>query len=152
MRNVATEFLFNMTAILGPPIVLGTTPAGQVTFQHATGGRIEGPRIKGEVLPVGGDRAVVRADGTSEIQVQVLIRTEDAQTVYMNYRGLVVASPQVWQQLAAGREVDPDEYYWRIAPFFETGAADYQWLNRIVAVGTGQLSAGKVVYDVHALR
>src|SRR5438270_14058164 len=101
MRSVSTEFLFNMTVDMGQPVVLGTTPAGQVTFQHATGGRIEGPRVRGEVLPIGGDRAVVRADGTGEIQVQVLIRTDDAQTIYMHYRGLIVATAQVWDQLAA---------------------------------------------------
>jgi Protein of unknown function (DUF3237) len=152
MCSVSTEFLFNMTVNMGQPVVLGTTPAGQVTFQHATGGRIEGPRLKGEVVPVGGDRAVVRADGTCEIQVQVLIRTDDAQIVYMNYRGLIVAPPQVWAQFAAREKVDPASYYWRIAPMFETGAAEYQWLNRVVGVGLGQLESGKVIYDVHALR
>lgn len=37
MRNVATECLFHMTAIMGQPVDLGPPLAGQVTFQHATG-------------------------------------------------------------------------------------------------------------------
>lgn len=152
MRNVSTEFLFNMTAIIGEPVELGMTPAGHVSFQHAIGGRIEGPRIKGEVLPVGGDRVLLRTDGTAELNVQVLIRTDDAQTVYMNYRGLVVATPQMWAQFAAGEHVDPNTYYWRIAPLFETGAVQYQWLNRMVSVGIGQMTAGTVIYDVHAVK
>lgn len=33
-----------------------------------------------------------------------------------------------------GEEVDPAKYYFRAMPVFETGAAKYDWLNRIVAV------------------
>jgi len=41
----------------------------------------------------------------------------------------------------------------RTAPLFETGDARYAWLNRVQAVGIGQLrSASLVTYDIYALR
>jgi hypothetical protein len=40
------------------------------------------------------------------------------------------------------------EGYFRIAPLFETAAATYDWLNRVMAVGIGYRRADGVVYSV----
>ncbi|MBV8652395.1 MAG: DUF3237 family protein, partial [Alphaproteobacteria bacterium] len=37
----------------------------------------------------------------------------------------------------------------RTAPFFETGAARYAWLNKIVAVATGHRIPAGPIYEVH---
>lgn len=37
----------------------------------------------------------------------------------------------------------------RIAPFFETGAPNYDWLNYIVAIGSGRRSPGGITYEVY---
>jgi hypothetical protein len=42
------------------------------------------------------------------------------------------------ERLAQGETVDPTEYYFRVAPVFETGAERYAWLNKILAVGVGE--------------
>jgi hypothetical protein len=149
MTDIATEFLFSMTAVMGEPVLIGATPYGQVAFHHAVSGRVEGPRIRGDILPVGGDRALLRADGAVEINVQVLIKTDDGQTIYMNYRGLIVGPlPDVSGQ----EELDPKARYWRIAPMFETAAENYRWLNQILGVGIGRVEPGQVAYDIYALR
>jgi Protein of unknown function (DUF3237) len=44
--------------------------------------------------------------------------------------------------------VDSTAYYFRTAPTFETGAESYRWLNNIVCVGTGRLTAHGVDYDI----
>lgn len=51
-------------------------------------------------------------------------------------------------KLARGESVSPDQYYLRIAPFFETAARPYGWLNNIVAVGVGERQPSGVVYEV----
>jgi Protein of unknown function (DUF3237) len=51
-------------------------------------------------------------------------------------------------KLARGEQVDPSQYYLRIAPFFEIGGARYAWLNNIVAVGVGERLPDRVVYQV----
>ncbi len=47
--------------------------------------------------------------------------------------------------------VDPSEYYFRTAVFFETGAEPHLWLNRILAVGCGIPRKGGIVYDIHQI-
>jgi hypothetical protein len=51
-------------------------------------------------------------------------------------------------KLARDEQVDPSQYYLRIAPFFETGGARHAWLNNIVAVGLGERLPDGVVYQV----
>ena len=48
----------------------------------------------------------------------------------------------------AGETVAPNEYYFRTAVFFETATARYDWLNRIIAVGTGHRPPEGPVYDI----
>jgi hypothetical protein len=52
------------------------------------------------------------------------------------------------RRIARGDPVDPSEYYLRIAPFFETGAPAYAWLNTIVAVGVGERRPDGARYEV----
>jgi hypothetical protein len=50
--------------------------------------------------------------------------------------------------LARGEEVSPTDYYFRIAPTFETAAPRLAWLNRILAIGSGVRLKNDVVYDI----
>jgi len=67
----------------------------------------------------------------------------------MTYRGFRHGAPDVMDRLARGRPVEPSEYYFRIAPWFETGSEKYGWLNRILAVGTGHRLAAGPIYDIY---
>jgi hypothetical protein len=44
-----------------------------------------------------------------------------------------------------------DEYYFYINPMFRTGAPQYSWLNRLIAVGRGKVVPGGVEYRVWAI-
>jgi hypothetical protein len=44
--------------------------------------------------------------------------------------------------------VEQTDYYLRTAPMFETSAAEYAWLNRIVSVGIGERRPDGVSYEV----
>lgn len=137
------EFLFDMQVEMGEGVPLGMTPYGEVSFQHAVGGSVNGPRIKGDLLPVGGDRVVGRTDGVQEINVQALIRTDDGAHIMMSYKGII---------RPLGKAVDgPPPLYWRTAPLFETSAPTYLWMNGLLAVGMGGFQGGGVGYRVYAL-
>jgi Protein of unknown function (DUF3237) len=41
---------------------------------------------------------------------------------------------------------DPEDYYFRIAPFFETAVTQYTWVNNVVAIGIGHCRADGPVY------
>ena len=138
MSELKSEFLFEIALTVGAPQDVGDTPWGMRRIVAVTGGRFEGPRLKGIVEPApGGDWLLQRADGVFELDVRVTLRTDDGALIHMRYCGIRDAAPEVAARLAAGEAVDPSEYYFRTAPRFETAVEDYAWLNRILAVGVG---------------
>ena len=52
------------------------------------------------------------------------------------------------ERMTKGEEVDPNEYYLRNTPYFETPASQYDWLNRIVSLGVGRRIPDHAAYDV----
>ena len=59
----------------------------------------------------------------------------------MTYRAIRYGPPDVVARIERGEVVDPTSYYFRINPLFETANANYDWLNRVVAVGVGHRRA-----------
>jgi len=51
-------------------------------------------------------------------------------------------------RIEKGEVVDPESYYFRINPLFETASSEYGWINRIVAVGLGHRRADGPIYSV----
>ena len=44
--------------------------------------------------------------------------------------------------------VDPTSYYFRMNPMFETSSTRYDWMNRVIAVGTGVRLPDGPVYSI----
>jgi len=108
------ERLFRATVETGVPLSVGVGPLGERRIIPITGGRFEGERLSGDVLPGGADWQLVRP--------------------------------------ARGEAVDPQSYYFRTTPQFETGALKYAWLNDLVAVCSAARAAGAVTLDFYAVR
>lgn len=141
--------LLRMDIDCHPPHELGQTSRGRRRVVVVSGGRFEGEKLNGVILPGGGDLALVRPDGVFEPNAQFLLSTHDGALIHLSYRGLWHAAPAVLERLMR-REgpVAPSEYYFRTAVFFETGAEPYLWLNRVLAIGYGQPRVGGIIYDV----
>lgn len=146
------EPLFDMTGTLASPQEVGATPSGQRRIFIATDGSFAGPLGRGSILPGGGDWLVQRADGSMALDVRITLRTDDDALIYMQYRGILEMSNEVVARRTRGEAVSPDEYYFRTTPVFETAAAKYAWLNRIVSVGVGEITTSGVAYSVYAVR
>ncbi len=125
-----SEFLMDIILDVAAPQNLGTR-----LIVPVTGGTFEGPKLKGTALP-GADWILVRPDGVSELNVRVTLRTDDDQLIYLTYRGLRFTPKG-------------GELYWRTTPIFETGAAKYDWLTKIIAVGVGKTVPGKAAYSIY---
>ena len=152
MTGLQSEFLFEIGLTVGAPSDVGETPRGARRIVAVTGGRFEGPRLKGTVEPApGGDWLLTRADGVVELDVRVTLRTDDGAAIYMTYRGIRDAAPDIAARLAAGEAVDPSRYYFRTAPVFETASETYAWLNRILAIGVGDRRPAGPVYKVYRI-
>ena len=123
---------------------LGTGPLGRRRIIPITGGKFEGERLSGRVLPGGADWQVIRPDGVADLDARYTLETGDGALIYVRNKGYRHGPEDVIRRLAAGEAVDPKLYYMRTTPWFETGDARYAWLNRIVCVGTGARLAAAV--------
>ena len=146
---IQTRPLFEIRLQVPHILDIGDTPLGRRRIATVTGGTFEGERLRGEAVAApGGDWLLQRNDGVTVLDVRILLRTDDGEHIYMAYRGLRHGPAEVMARIAAGEVVDPASYYFRIAPVFETASKKYEWLNKIVAVGTGRREPAGPIYTV----
>ena len=149
MHTLQFRPLFDISLSLHPAQDVGTTPLGTRRIVPVAGGTFKGDRLSGDVMPnAAADWVLVRADASVQLDVRLTLQTEDDALIYMTYRGVRHSSPEVAQRMACGDSVDPDEYYFRTTPVFETASAKYAWMNNIVSVGVGERLATGVKYKV----
>ncbi len=149
MTELKSRHLFAITMKLPPTLELGDTPAGNRRVFTVSGGEFTGDRLRGEVLPqAGSDLLLVRADGSSQQDVRLILRTNDGALILMTYRGVRHASPEVNARIASGERVAPADYYLRTAPLFETSSLKHAWLNKVLSVGIGERQPDGVNYEV----
>jgi hypothetical protein len=140
--------LMTVKILAAPSQKFGTVPHGTRSFVPVTGGEFEGPRLRGKILPGGGDWLLLRADGVLELDLRITLETDDHALVYMTFQGLRHGPEDAIAALGRGEVVDPARYYFRTVPRFETSAETYAFLNRIVAVGAGETRPDGAVHKI----
>lgn len=141
------EFAFEVRAQVADPVVVGHLPSGLTRrIIDITGGTVEGPGIKGEIVPGGADWQLIRdSDGFTNIDARYTLKTEDGHLIYVSNIGIRHASPDVMRRLNAGEVVDQSEIYFRAIPTFETDAPGLEWLMKHVFVSAGERYPNGVV-------
>lgn len=145
------DFLFGMSLSVEEPEHIGSTQLGERRIIGVGGGTFAGPQIRGRALPGGSDWITVRPDGVLVQDVRLILQTDDGEDVLMTYRGLRHGPEPVMQQVNAGGDPDPSEYYFRTQPIFEAPQGRYEWLNRLVTVAVGRRLESGVTYAVYAV-
>ena len=148
MAEIRTKHLFSIALKAAAPQAIGRTPAGDRRVVEVTEGKFEGERLRGTVLTGGSDWIIARPDGTMALNVRLVLRTDDGALIGMTYVGLRHGPADVIARLNRGEDVDPASYYFRTAIQFETSADRYDWINRIIAVGTGHRRPDGPLYEV----
>jgi len=142
----------------GGIISVGRSPFGEQRVGYVSGGSFEGPRLKGDILPGGGNwpRNGTLSNGAAAgtFDARAVWRTEDGATIYLTYTGRSMVPADV---AAAFRDpnappVDPARYLLRVAMVFETGDARYEWLNTVLAIGVGERMPWGVRHRVFEIR
>ncbi len=149
--GLSSELLLEVSVGWGAAHAVGATPNGDRRIRYLDGGTFHGPRLRGEVLPGGGDWVLLRPDGTRTLDVRATLRTDDGHLIYLVSRGIFDVAPSTFARILAGEEVDPSEYYLRLTPTFETASEPYGWLNRLVAVSVGRFTTTAVHQVVYAV-
>jgi len=140
--------LFELKANVDPPQIIDG-PLGQRLFIPVTGGTLSGERISGVLQAGGADFQLIRRDGVAELDVRVTILTDDGVTVQLKGHGIRHTSAEGFAKIMSGVEVDPAEYYFREAMFFEAPAGKYDWLNKMIAIAKGGRLKSYVLLDVY---
>ena len=132
---------------VGAVVGLGAAAYGERRYVPLTGGTVTGPELQGEIVAGGVDWQIQRADGVLDIAAQYVIRTPDGGLVEVRSTGMRHGPPEVMQRLARGEPVGADEYWFRTAVRFDTGAPAWLHLNKVLAIASGRREAQLVVLD-----
>jgi hypothetical protein len=127
---------------------IGAVPHGIRVIAPIASGHFEGPRLRGKVLPGSGDWTLLRGDGVLELDLRLMLETDDGALIYMTSFGLRHGPPEVIAAIARGASVDPSTYYFRTTPRFETGHPKYAFLNRLLAVSSGDRRPEGPIYTI----
>lgn len=145
------EPLMTVHADLKAPLDIGTGPYGTRLVFDVTGGHFEGARLRGTLIPSGGDWLLIDTEGVGHLDVRITLETEDGARLYVQYYGVLVVNDHVNRALSHGGSTEYGETYFMTQPRYETGDARYQWLNSVMAVAEGRLASSAVEYQVFAL-
>ena len=152
MIDYKLEHILSYTGKLAnPPEVVGVMPEGVRVNFYSAGGEVTGPRIRGTVLPVGGDWVTVRKDGVALLDVRTTFRTDDGALILVTYQGIADFGEDGHERFLRGDL--PEVVRIRTAPRLATSHTSYLWLNRLHCLGAGEYRAAsnQAHYDVFAV-
>jgi hypothetical protein len=134
-----------------PPEVIGPTPEGIRVNFYPISGEVSGPKIRGRVLPRGGDWIVIRPDGVGILDVRGTIETHDGVLIYVDYTGVGDLGEDGYQRFLWGDLTGKLQL--RGAARLHTAHADYRWVNRLqfLNIGEADLQDFEATYDLYAV-
>ena len=125
--HIQTRLRSNLTAM----------PLGDRTVFDIEGGSFEGPGLRGQIPPSGGDWLTRTATG-SQMDVRMLLQTDDGVTLLLRYSGR-----------ASLRDGNP---HIEITGSFDAPDGRYGWLNDIQTFGLGTPVADGVRYHLYRFK
>lgn len=130
--------LATMTVTLGESFVIKGGPVGTRIIAEVATVDMVGDRIKASMVgAAAADWVTVSPDRSfGTLDVRLTLKTDDDALIQMEYSGRI--------EFASGTAVS--------APLFQTGAEQYEWLNRIQAIGVGKNGPDELVYEVFEVR
>jgi hypothetical protein len=151
LKNIRARLMFVMRLEVKPPLVVGSPPGSYRRIGVIPGGSFEGDRLSGKVLDGGSDWQTIGPDGAVNLNVRLVLRTNDDALVCMTYQGVRYGPADVIARIDRGEVVDPESYYFRINPLFQTSASQYDWINHVVGIGMGHRLADGPIYSIFEL-
>jgi hypothetical protein len=134
-------YAFTLDVDLAPPQCFGQTAFGERRLIPITGGRFEGPKIKGTILPGGGNWNATRPDGVVHVPARYTIQAEDGTLINITNERYGRASQEIMDGVFGE---DPSkvsmkkggaDWYMKTFPRFEVADGPHTWLNSTCFVG-----------------
>jgi hypothetical protein len=134
------EFVFEARVTLSPAVPMGDTDLGGRQFIPITGGKVAGPKFKGEVMPGGWDYQLRLAGGCQSLSADYFLRADDGAIIHVLNQAFMCGSAAPGERTLT-------------RPTFEApkGSA-HEWLTRGAFVGVLELdpppAAGKPLQGI----
>ncbi|GAA3583195.1 hypothetical protein GCM10022419_076190 [Nonomuraea rosea] len=138
------SFAFEIRAELAPTLHVGHGDGEKTEFTPIVGGTVEGPSLRGIVLPGGGDWSNTRGR-VCELDARYLIQAEDGAVIDIVNRGYYHEGTECPGQDDGALQVTRPGVYYRTSPVFRTDAPAHRWLAETVFVGLAREADGDAV-------
>lgn len=143
------DLAFDLHLELGKPVDVGKiSSAGDRRVVAVLGGTLQGPGLKGKILP-GADYQIIRPDGFTEIDAHYVVQMENGDLIYINNRGMRHGPPEVLAKLNAGGKVDQSQIYFRTVISVETAVPALQWMAKTIFVCVGERLPNEALIHVY---
>ncbi|WVR08385.1 hypothetical protein IAU60_005440 [Kwoniella sp. DSM 27419] len=122
LPEVSLEFLLHLECDMESFTPIGQGPYGNrmnVIFSEscklegpdaAEGGKFEGPKLRGTILPGGGDWEIVQPNSVAFLDTRYNLRTHDGATIYLQTRGVRKGPKDVLDNLGKDTSITADQY------------------------------------------
>jgi hypothetical protein len=107
LKSVRTRPLFVMRLEVRKLLIVGAAPDAYRRVGVVPGGSFEGERLSGEVLDGGSDWQTLRKDGSTALNVRLVLKTTDDALICMTYQGVRHGPPDVIARIENGEVADP---------------------------------------------
>lgn len=151
MNEPKLTHVFSIFADIATPRNAGPSPLGARLHIPITGGRVDGPKLKGRVLPGGSDWPVIMPDGNSQIDAHYSIELDDGTLIYVHNKGMRISSQDALSRVREGEELPSEEFYMFAAPVFDAPNGVHQWLRERIFVSKIKPSTESVIVDVYVV-
>jgi hypothetical protein len=143
------DLAFDLHLELAKPLDVGQIgPAGSRRIVQVLGGTLQGPGLKGKILP-GVDYQMIHPDGLTEIDAHYAVQMENGDLLYVTNRGMRHGPAEVLRKLNAGEKVDQSLIYFRTVVSIETAAPALQWMTRTIFVCMGERFPNEALIHVY---
>jgi len=133
------------------PIPIGKVLTGTRTIYNASGGEFEGNRLRGEVLPGGGEWFLQNDEGFGQPDVRLLLKTHDDAHIYLRYTGVLDFNEAAMTAITQGRSTEFGDNRFLTHVRFESSDPGYEWLSKTIGVGEGRMHPDCVEYAIYEL-
>ncbi|MGW0561505.1 DUF3237 domain-containing protein [Streptomyces sp. NPDC003016] len=140
----ALVFAFEIRAHVTETLHIGHGDGETTEFTPITGGSVEGPLLRGQVLAGGGDWSSTRGE-VCELDARYLIRADDGAVIDIVNRGYYRPKSDSPDQYDGDLQVSETGHYYRTSPVFRTDAPAHRWLAETVFVGLARPEGEDVV-------
>ena len=140
--------LMTYHANLARALPVGQGMYGNRLIVEVDGGAFEGPRLKGVIRKAGCADWLTMTEDYGHLDVRATFETHDGAYIYIEYIGKLELTPKVLAALEGKGTTEFGEAYFVTAPRMQTGDPRYRWVNNLICVAQGRISAGRVDYRV----